>query len=205
MTNRLRLTPDMKDTIDLLTRRELLYYTSVELLLTYWKVIKLITLLSIIDTINNVMVERRKGKADVVEGENPREIVKVPTSIDNQNKYVRRVYVLDQDINYYMFPHKSMKGHYRLVMYLFEVALVNSWILYKIQSETTGAPDSPVSFLTYRRVVGKELIHEQAGTKNIPQTTQKVHKTKERIVKREDSLELESRCHLGEGYTKNIQ
>ena len=50
--------------------------------------------------------------------------------IAKYNYYARGVDIMDQYITYYMFPHKSMKWYFRIVMFLLEITLLNSWILF---------------------------------------------------------------------------
>ena len=78
-------------------------------------------------------------------------------------------------------------------MFLLEIALVNSWVLHTDTQEKRE--EKPMSFLSYRRKLGKELIKGLAQHRDILTTPQKVIKTKPSA----EHVELWGKCHIGKG------
>ena len=74
-----------------------------------------------------------------------------PTVIADYNKYMLGVDKLDQLTSYYSFLHKSVKWWRKVFFWILEVAVVNSYILYKEQ--TTAQRGKPIPHLIYRRNV----------------------------------------------------
>lgn len=65
-----------------------------------------------------------------------------PTVIADYNKYMLGVDKLDQLTSYYSFLHKSVKWWRKVFFWILEVAVVNSYILYKEQ--TTAQCGKPI-------------------------------------------------------------
>ena len=60
---------------------------------------------------------------------------------------------LDQLISYYSFLHKSIKWWRKIFFWILEVAVINSYIIYKTLAKERG--EKPISHLAYRR----QLVH----------------------------------------------
>jgi len=128
------------------------------MMLTCYQDSKLVFLLSNVDQVKQTRVTRRRRKAELAEDPiKTHETVKIPSSIVNYNYHARGVDILDQYVNYYMFPHKSLKWYFRIVMFLLEIALVNSWVLY-CDTQEKREEKNKLSFLSYRKKIAKDFI-----------------------------------------------
>ena len=58
------------------------------------------------------------------------ETIKKPQVVDEYNSYIGGVDKADQLITYYGFSHRTCKWYKRVFLHLFEVSLVNAYILY---------------------------------------------------------------------------
>ena len=65
------------------------------------------------------------------------------------NKYMLGVDKLDQLVSYYSFPHKSLKWWRKVFFWLVEVAVVNSYVIYKEQKLKHN--ERPITHLAYQR------------------------------------------------------
>lgn len=196
MSNRLQFTVDFKTSISEMIPNEYRYFQSNNMLLTIWRDSKIVYLLSTIDQVKQSRVTRRKRRNKITQ-ENPEimETINMPSSIHNYNRLARGVDVLDQYLNYYLFPHRSMKWYFRIAIYMLEVAILNSWVLYKCSLEQREI--KPFSYFSYRRSVAKCLIRGLAQIRRIPETPIKV--AKKVIRPCAENLELWGSCHLGKG------
>ena len=196
MSNRLQFTDDFKTSISQMIPNEYRYFQSNEMLLTIWRDSKIVYLLSTVDQIRQTRVTRRKRKANITE-ENSEvmETINMPSSIFNYNRLAKGVDILDQYLNYYLFPHRSMKWYFRIAIYMLEIAIVNSWVLYKESFETGGT--KILSYFSYRRAIAKSLIKDLSQSRIIPQTPIKT--AKKEIRPNAENPELWGKCHLGKG------
>jgi hypothetical protein len=78
------------------------------------------------DEMVNVQVRQR--------GHQERVTVPKPRCIVDYNTFMNGVDRIDQQIQYYPFVRKTTKWHKKFTMYLFELALHNAFILFRIQN-----------------------------------------------------------------------
>ncbi len=71
------------------------------------------------------------------------------------NQYMLGVDKLDQLVSYYSFLHKSVKWWTKVFFWSLEVAVVNSYMIYKELASSGGV--RPISHLAYRRHLIKAL------------------------------------------------
>ena len=95
-----------------------------------WHDKRIVSILSTIHGDNTVSVERRSRHA--VGG---RETVEKPEAITEYNRYMGGVDRGDQLLSYYGFPHRTVKWWRRAFFFLFDAAIVNSYIMYCQKSE----------------------------------------------------------------------
>jgi len=108
----------------------------------------------------------------------------------NYNQFTKGDYLLDQYINYYMFPNKAFKWYFRIVLFMLEVASVNSYVIYK--ESRIQLSKKVVSFFNFRRSIAKGLLSEWLVSKKIVSTPQKtVPKPLEA-----QAMSLWGECHL---------
>ena len=90
-----------------------------------WHDKRVVSLLSTLHDDSPVAVERRSRRA--VGG---REVVEKPEAIVEYNKYMGGVDRGDQLLTYYGYPHRTVKWWRRAFFFLFDAAVVNSYIMY---------------------------------------------------------------------------
>ena len=72
-----------------------------------------------------------------------------PVMIHDYNIYMLGVDKLDQLMSYYSFLHKSIKWWRKIFFWILEVAVINSYIIYKSLALQRG--ERPMSHLAFRR------------------------------------------------------
>lgn len=90
-----------------------------------------------------------------------------------------------------------MKWYFRIVMFLLEITLVNSWVLYN-DTQKKKEKD-PMSFYVYRKNIGKGLLKEFAGHRKPINTPKKVPRSKPSA----EHAGLWGLCHIGKGTKRN--
>ena len=103
--------------------------TSVVLALQ-WMDKKLVSMLTNLHN-NTTVTKTRRTR----EGQNHREQVVKPLCIDEYNHYMGGVDKSDQMLSYYGFNHKTLKWTNRVAFHLLDLAIVNSYILYKLSKQ----------------------------------------------------------------------
>ena len=98
-------------------------------LITAWRDKRIVKVMSTVHQDKMVTVKQRQKGRSV-----PLDIQK-PVAVAEYNKHMSGVDHLDQMIAYYPFNRKSFKWSKRFVMYLFSIALYNSFVLYKAATE----------------------------------------------------------------------
>ena len=93
-----------------------------------WMDKRVVTILTTIHEDKVVTVERRSKHA--VGG---RETVEKPLAVAQYNKYMGGVDTADQLLSYYGFSHRTIKWWRRAFLYLLDMAVVNSYILYTLK------------------------------------------------------------------------
>ena len=194
MRNRLGLSEDLNKEIKKLGKGQFNYYERDNVMLTVYQDAKTVFLLSNIDQVKQTRVTRKIRKKELVPGSNKfTETVNIPSAIAKYNQQARGVDILDQYINYYMFPHKSLKWYFRIIIFLLEISLLNSWVLFTDTQQKRD--EKTISFLSYRRKVGKDLIKDFTVLRGVSTTP-----LKKKIDKPSaENIELWDRCHLGKG------
>ena len=103
-----------------------------------WRDKRLITILSTVHSDSPIPTERRNRLAS-----GGREVVEKPEAVVEYNKFMGGVDHGDQLLSYYGFPHRTLKWWRRAFFFLFDAAIVNSYIMYTMA------------------VTGRRLSHEQ--------------------------------------------
>ena len=78
----------------------------------------------------------------------------IPSVVDDYSRYMKGVDLFNQSSSYYSFPHKSLKWYRPIFNWLMEIAIINSFKLYK------HIIDDDLSLLNYRRAIIKEWEQE---------------------------------------------
>ena len=95
-----------------------------DVMVTAWRDKRVVRVVSTIHKHRMVTVqERKKGRSGRVE-------VQKPLAVAEYNKYMNGVDRLDQMISYYPFTRKTVKWTKKFVMYLFSIAMYNSFVLF---------------------------------------------------------------------------
>lgn len=114
---------------------------------------------------DDTMVEKRRRTRMVAGGT---EVIRKPKVISEYNMYMGGVDKGDQLITYYGFSHRTSKWYKRAFLHLFEVTLVNAYILYC----TLLPPKQRLSHLDFRLAVASHLLTSFTST-----STRHVHPT----------------------------
>jgi len=180
MRNRLGLSEDLNKEIKKLGKGQFNYYERDNVMLTVYQDAKTVFLLSNIDQVKQTRVTRKIRKKELVPGSNKfTETVNIPSAIAKYNQQARGVDILDQYINYYMFPHKSLKWYFRIIIFLLEISLLNSWVLFTDTQQKRD--EKTISFLSYRRKVGKDLIKDFTVLRGVSTTPLKKKSTNHQL------------------------
>ena len=92
--------------------------------------------------------------------------------IEQYNTYMGGVDKADQLLSYYGFNHRAIKWWKRTLFHLLDLAIVNSYILYKLSSDPSRQP----SHQQFRIQLAKELLNRtgieinDAGNSHVMQT-----------------------------------
>ena len=113
-----------------------------------WHDKRTVSLLSTIHSDRPVQVQRRSCRAP-----GGCETVEKPEAITEYNKYMGGVDKGDQLLSYYGFPHRTVKWWKRAFFFLFDAAIVNSYIMYSQQ-----ANGQKLSHELFRIKLAKELL-----------------------------------------------
>lgn len=117
-----------------------------------WRDKRIVSLLSTMHYDTTVQVERRSRHAP-----NGREVVEKPEAVVDYNKFMGGVDRGDQLLSYYGFPHRTLKWWRRAFFFLFDAAIVNSFIMY-----TTAHTGHHLSHEQYRISLAKQLLKSAA-------------------------------------------
>ena len=88
------------------------------------------------DNATTVPIERTEKKKDKGKTKYSKVIVNKPSAIVDYNKYMGGVDHFDQMIKYYEFIQKSQKWTRKMIFYLIQMAIHNSFVLYKKYSSS---------------------------------------------------------------------
>ena len=100
------------------------------LLALQWKDKQIITMLSTIHDDKMVTKSRRSRSSTT-----GKEDVQKPVMVDAYNNNMRGVDKSDQLLAYYGFNHRTIKWYKRAIFHLFDLAIINAFILYKLSSQ----------------------------------------------------------------------
>jgi hypothetical protein len=199
MLNRLSLSEEIKTELSELPRDDFKYYATNEILLSAWKDKKLVTVISTIHKPKQNRIIRRRKQENITNSNSfIKESKNVPNSICEYNLKAKGVDILDQYISYYLFSHKSIKWHFRVLIYLLEIALVNSWTIYSNHSIQRERPANEImNFEKFKRSVAKFMIEDKIRASAIPTTPTKTKRTHV-----DSNIELWNDCHLDKSEKK---
>ena len=114
-----------------------------------WMDKRQVTMLSTIH--DDEMIDKRRRTRLATDGV---EVIKKPKIIEEYNKYMGGVDKADQLVTYYGFCHRTRKWYKRVFFHLFEVTIVNAYILY-----CTLLPHKQrLSHLDFRLAVASHLL-----------------------------------------------
>ena len=120
-----------------------------DLNIVQWHDKRVVSILSTLHGDSPVEVERRSRHAA-----GGREVVEKPEAITEYNKFMGGVDKGDQLLSYYGFPHRTIKWWKRAFFFLFDAAIVNSYIMYT-KSHSTGRK---LTHEQFRIQLAKELL-----------------------------------------------
>ena len=123
-----------------------------------WHDKRIVSLLSTLHSDTPVPIERRSRHA-----EGGREVVEKPEAITEYNKYMGGVDRGDQLLSYYGFPHRTVKWWRRCFFFLFDAAIVNSYIMYCEKHQGRR-----LSHEHFRIELAKELLRAASATAPAP-------------------------------------
>ena len=92
------------------------------------------------------------------------EEVEKPTMVDRYNTYMGGVDKGDQLMSYYGFIHRTVKWWRRAFFHLFENAIVNAYILYRLSTQ----PGRMLDHKQFRIELAKQLLGDADGHTNPP-------------------------------------
>eukprot|EP01022_Parablepharisma_sp_SALTPOND_P003169 TRINITY_DN11262_c0_g1_i1.p1 TRINITY_DN11262_c0_g1~~TRINITY_DN11262_c0_g1_i1.p1 ORF type:complete len:369 (-),score=4.95 TRINITY_DN11262_c0_g1_i1:139-1245(-) len=111
--------------------------------LTKWLDKKQLLCLSTVYGPDSLIVSTRNNKSK-----------KVPKCISYYTKHMRGVDLMNQMIQTYRFPHRSNKWWKRVFYHGLEIAIHNSYIIWK-----QGQCPEDIRYVTFRETLAKELLH----------------------------------------------
>lgn len=97
-----------------------------------------------------------------------REKVKIPVAISEYNMYMRGVDRFDQIASYYCIKLKSYTWYMKILFHFMEIAMANSYILYKTICEKRNLKF--ISRLSFRKSVIESLLRDFRMKKGVPTT-----------------------------------
>ena len=136
-----------------------------------WKDKRVVSMLTTIHSDDIVVVQRRSRFAP-----SGREEIEKPLSITEYNKYMGGVDRADQLLSYYGYSHRTIKWWKRAFFFLFDMAVVNAYLLYVDRHPNKRGR---LSYEQFRITLAKELL-ESAGIsvdQNSEQSTPGPHPT----------------------------
>lgn len=154
---------------------------------------------------NAIVVEvfSSEGEQDQDESSRPKEDQNtnyepsIPKIVSEYSQFMKGVDLFNQSSSYYRFPHRSIKWYRSIIVWLLEVALNNSYHLYK-----QGFGDDAVDTLKFRMQIIKEWEREylqqndqiSEGSEEQEDTTMEVEEQDE---DEDEDEEEEHECQLG--------
>ena len=94
---------------------------------------------------NKMVTKKRRSRF----GNNNQEDINKPMCIDEYNKNMGGVDKSDQLLSYYGFIHKTLKWSNQAAFHLLDLAIVNSFILYKLYKQDRKHKHTPYIGLIY--------------------------------------------------------
>ena len=150
-----------------------------------WHDKRTVSILSTLQSDSTVTIERRSRHAP-----GGREEVEKPEAVVEYNKYMAGVDLGDQLLSYYGFPHRTVKWWRRAFFFLFDAAIVNSYIMYCLS--VTGRRLSQEQF---RSALAKQLLSSASTPEATPHTSRhQAVQTLARLTERRPTSLLEPSC-----------
>ena len=129
-----------------------------DMAIVQWHDKRMVSILSTLHSDKPVQVERRSRNVS-----GGREQVEKPEAVVEYTKYMGGVDRGDQLLSYYGFPHRTVKWWRRAFFFLFDAAIVNSYIMYCLT--VTGRR---LSHEQYRISLAKQLLSTTAQSEPVP-------------------------------------
>lgn len=156
--NRLGLKKDQLKKIEKMNKYDTIFYFAEPcLLLSVWKDHKTVYCLSNFHTKTLTQKERNKRKQDraiSISGKQS-EIVHLPQTINDYNSFMGGVDTIDQLCANYVPKLKSRRWYLKIFFYLVEIAIINSYLLYK--QTISKVTKKFLSHLEYRKDIVRSL------------------------------------------------
>ena len=169
-----------------------------------WMDKKLVSMLTNLHD-NTTVIKTRRTK----DTQSRQEQVTKPLCIDEYNRYMGGVDKSDQMLSYYGFNHKTLKWTNRVAFHLLDLAIVNSYILYKLSTQQK----KHMTHSQFRIDIAKNLlltagVDEETGLPDEPQPApgDRLHSRHfpSKIPQRENGKQSQRQCvvcsqHKGNG------
>ena len=153
-TNR-GLAKDNKKKTESLKSDQIMFHRLNHASIITWKDKRAVTMITTIhDNATTVPIERTEKKKDKGKTKYSKVIVNKPSAIVDYNKYMGGVDHFDQMIKYYEFIQKSQKWTRKMIFYLIQMAIHNSFVLYKKYSSSPKKLD----LLGFQKVIYTSLL-----------------------------------------------
>lgn len=96
----------------------------------------------------------------------------------------------DQYMSFYNMNHKSRRWWIKILFYLLEACVVNSYIVYKLSMKSNNK--KPMSHLKFRSMLVNELISNFCSKKNLVSVLQKEQRVKEIVLMDKEQFKIQS-------------
>ena len=133
-----------------------------------WRDKRVITVLSTSGTCNVIQVRTHRGQ-----------LKHKPEVVQVYNDHMLGVDKMDQLASYYAFLRKSVKWWRKVLFWLLEVSVVNSYIVYKSRLQHLGQPQ--LTHLQYRRSLILSLVSHRLQLPQQPRPGRRVDMSLERL------------------------
>ena len=175
MLNRLSLTQEILDDLNSFQYQDYNFFQfGKEILFSAWKDKRMVSLISNfhsteIISYNRYVKTRDENNIPISQTE---EISK-PIMVQEYGKYMGGVDRFDKMLYNYHFYHKNCRWYIRIFTHFLEIAILNSYIIYKKHCERKKS--IPMSRYSFHEQLAKDLVEDSRNAKNIFQTPKKAN------------------------------
>ena len=154
--NRRGIPPEVKASMQKGERRTVV--VNDKMAVVQWRDKRIVSILSTLHSDTPVDIECRSRHAP-----GGREVVQKPEAVVEYNKFMGGVDRGDQLLSYYGFPHRTVKWWRRAFFFLFDAAIVNSYIMY-----CTSQTGRRLSHEQFRITLAKQLLRSTLTQETAP-------------------------------------